>query len=355
MSENRAHAAIAEVAKEKNITIERYVVAHQSVDDAVVENGGGQIRPTSFEEYPGQDRVKENLRVYVAASSLRKQSLDHVILHGPPGLGKTTLARIIANELGVPFYQTSGPSIGKPGDLAGILAGIEPRGVLFIDEIHRLSIEVEEVLYSAMEDFFIDILVGQGQTARTMRMPINPFTLIGATTRVASLSSPLLTRFGIQERLDFYDQESLATILRRSAIIWSIDLHAEGASELAKRSRGTPRIANRLLRRARDFAEYHSIKHIDRDVVSETLIRLEIDNLGLDRMDRIILKTIRDQYQGGPVGLDTLAATIGEEKSTIEEVYEPYLLHNGLLTRSPRGRKISQRGEDHIRELCPVI
>ena len=331
----------------ENITIERYVVAQQAFDDNAIEGNNNKIRPSSFDEYPGQMRVKENLRVYVKACSQRQQALDHVILHGPPGLGKTTLARIIANELGVPFYQTSGPSIGKPGDLAGILTGIEPRGVLFIDEIHRLSIE--EVLYSAMEDFIFDFLVGQGQTARTMRMPINAFTLIGATTRVASLSSPLLTRFGIQERLDFYDQESLATILRRSATIWSIDLHAQGAEELAKRSRGTPRIANRLLRRARDFAQFYGIDQIHREVVSNTLARLEIDELGLDRMDRLILSTIRDQYQGGPVGLDTLAATIGEEKSTIEDVYEPYLLYNGLLTRTPRGRKISPKGEDHLR------
>ncbi len=306
------------------------------------------LRPHSFDDYPGQEIVKENLKIYVAAAQKRGLPLDHCLFHGPPGLGKTTLARIIASELDVPFYQASGPSIDKPGDLAGILAGFESGAVLFIDEIHRLPITVEEVLYSAMEDFCVDILVGQGASTRTVRMPIQPFTLVGATTRAASLSAPLLSRFGIQEHLDFYSDRSLAQILKRSANIWGIPLADDGASELARRSRGTPRIANRLLRRVRDFAEFEGLTEFHSDIVDKTLDRLHIDACGLDRMDRKILSVIRDRYDGGPVGIEALAATVGEERTTIEDVYEPYLTFKGFILRGPRGREISSLAVQHL-------
>ena len=318
---------------------------------AAVSVEAPSLRPALFEDYPGQETVKDNLKVYVSAALKRSTPLDHCIFHGPPGLGKTTLAKIVANELGAPFYQTSGPSIEKPGDLAGILAGIESGGVLFIDEIHRLPITVEEVLYSAMEDFCVDILVGQGPATRTVRMPINPFTLIGATTRVASISAPLMSRFGIQEHLDFYTESALAEILVRSAKIWGIELAEDGAFELARRSRGTPRIANRLLRRVRDFADFHNHRELHAEIVDITLARLDIDRRGLDRMDRRILKIIRDRYSGGPVGIETLAATVGEERNTIEDVYEPYLTHKGFILRGPRGREISELAFQHLESL----
>lgn len=315
------------------------------------ENTEQQIRPHRFVDYPGQDAVKNNLQVYVAAARMRNRPLDHTILHGPPGLGKTTLAKIVAFELEAPFYQTSGPSIDKPGDLAGILAGIEPGGVLFIDEIHRLPITVEEILYSAMEDFSVDILVGQGPSARTVRMPINPFTLIGATTRMSSLSAPLLSRFGIQEHLEFYDAESLAIILKRSASVWDLELTPAGALGLAQRSRGTPRIANRLLRRVRDFADFGGIDRLDEELVDLTLNRLHIDQAGLDKMDRRIMRIIQDRYQGGPVGIEALSATIGEERATIEDVYEPFLLHQGFVRRGSRGRELTQLGIEHLNNV----
>ncbi len=311
-----------------------------------------QIRPHRFADYPGQDAVKSNLQVYVAAARKRKRPLDHMILHGPPGLGKTTLAKIVAYELEAPFYQTSGPSIDKPGDLAGILAGLEPGGVLFIDEIHRLPITVEEILYSAMEDFAVDILVGQGPSARTVRMPINPFTLIGATTRMSSLSAPLLSRFGIQEHMEFYDDISLASILKRSAALWGVVLTAQGALELAQRSRGTPRIANRLLRRVRDFADFQGAELLDEELVDLTLTRLHIDPLGLDKMDRRILQIMHERYQGGPVGIDALAATIGEERATIEDVYEPFLLHKGFVRRGSRGRELTPMALAHLEKIA---
>jgi Holliday junction DNA helicase RuvB len=306
------------------------------------------LRPLYFRDYPGQDSVKANLEIYVSAALKRKKVLDHVLLHGPPGLGKTTLAKIIANEMGAPFYQTSGPSIDRPGDLAGVLAGIEAGGILFIDEIHRLPITVEEILYSAMEDFSIDILVGQGPTARTVKMPIQPFTLVGATTRMASLSSPLLSRFGIQEHLEFYAAEALAQILKRSAQVLGISLADEGAIELSKRSRGTPRVANRLLRRVRDFADFEGLSSIDGRIVDTTLFRLGIDSLGLDKMDRKILFIIKERYNGGPVGIEALSATIGEERNTIEDVYEPYLMHQGLIRRGPRGREVTELALNHL-------
>ncbi len=314
-----------------------------------------QLRPNNFENYPGQETAKSNLIVYVGAALKRGKPLDHILLHGPPGLGKTTLAKIIANEMKAPFYQTSGPSIDKPGDLAGVLAGIESGGILFIDEIHRLPITVEEILYSAMEDFCIDILVGQGPTARTVRMPIHPFTLVGATTRMASLSAPLLSRFGIQEHLEFYHPEALTKILTKNSESWSIPLCLEGAEELARRSRGTPRVANRLLRRVRDFADYEGVKSIDFRIVDLTLSRLGIDKIGLDRMDRKILLTLKDRYDGGPVGIEALAATIGEERTTIEDVYEPFLMHTGLIRRGPRGRELTTSGVEHVNtNLLPI-
>lgn len=318
---------------------------------SIEESTEHQIRPSRFVDYPGQDAVKNNLEVYVAAAKLRNRPLDHAIFHGPPGLGKTTLAKIVAFELEAPFYQTSGPSIDKPGDLAGILAGIEPGGVLFIDEIHRLPITVEEILYSAMEDFSVDILVGQGPSARTVRMPINPFTLIGATTRMSSLSAPLISRFGIQEHLEFYDAISLATILKRSASVWGLELTPEGATALAQRSRGTPRIANRLLRRVRDFADFGGLASLDSQLVDLTLNRLHIDVAGLDKMDRRILRIIQERYLGGPVGIEALAATIGEDRATIEDVYEPYLLHQGFVRRGSRGRELTLQGVDHLESV----
>ena len=328
--------------------VERSVSTTETSFDSKLEEKIPQLRPTNFDEYPGQHQTKENLKVYVHAAKLRGTSLDHVILHGPPGLGKTTLAQIIAKELGVPFLCTCGPAIDKPGDLAGMLASLEPGSVFFIDEIHRLSIQVEEILYSAMEDFHIDIMIGQGPTARSMRMPLNSFTLIGATTRLSLLSRPLLGRFGIQERLDYYDEESLIKIIKRSAMILGISLENEGASELAKRSRGTPRLANRLLKRTWDFAAVFGKNAITKDIADLALEKQEIDYRGLDKTDRLILKTILERYEGGPVGIETLAATIGEEKSTLEDVYEPFLVHRGFLSRGPRGRSLTDEGKKHL-------
>ena len=261
------------------------------------------------------------------------------------------MARIIANELGVSFYQASGPAIDRPGDLAGLLAGIEENGVLFIDEIHRMPIQVEEILYSAMEDYHVDIMIGQGPTARSVQMPIQPFTLIGATTRMASLSAPLISRFGIQEHLEFYSNEALSDIICLSAEKSGFSISKDGASSLAKRSRGTPRIAKRLLRRVRDFAEFENLSTITAEIVDKTLDRLNIDRNGLDQMDRRVLLTIRDRYNGGPVGIETLSATIGEDRSTIEEVYEPFLLHQGFIQRGPRGRELTEKAYKHF-ENC---
>lgn len=333
--------------KKSLVKVERYVSGEEQVHDAP-ENYEHKLRPSSFEDYPGQTFVKENLKTYVRAARARGRCLDHVILHGPPGLGKTTLAHIVARELEVPFHPTSGPAIDKPGDLAGILAGIEANSLLFIDEIHRLNIQVEEVLYSAMEDFCMDIVIGQGPTARTIRMPIQPFTLVGATTRLSSLSRPFLSRFGIQEKLDYYDEASLVFILNRSARVLNIQLSQDGAVELARRSRGTPRIANRLLRRVWDFAQVAGKEQIEQDIVDYALKRLDIDSYGLDRTDRDILRTVAEKYAGGPVGIETLAATLGEEKATIEEVYEPYLVHKGFIRRGPRGRSLTSLGSSHI-------
>jgi Holliday junction DNA helicase RuvB len=320
----------------------------ETAADAPQEYTESPLRPRSFRDYPGQERIIENLKVAVEASRRLNKPLNHILLHGPPGLGKTTLARIVANELGVPFHHSSGPILDKPGDLAGILAGIEERSILFIDEIHRLPITVEEVLYTAMEDFNMDIIVGQGPTARTVRMPLAPFTLIGATTRAALLSRPLISRFIIEERLEFYSDESLARIVGAAGKVLEMTLSPDGSLELARRARGTPRIALRLLQRVRDFAVVDDRKVIDREFVGAALTRLDIDPRGLDWMDRLILKTIVERYEGGPVGLDTLAATIGEERTTVEDVYEPFLVHQGFITRGPRGRSITPQGRAHL-------
>lgn len=333
------------------IIIDRVVSAAPSDDDIVLEVHRPELRPLNFDDYIGQTNVKENLKVYVNSAKVRGAQMDHVILHGPPGLGKTTLARILASELGVPLFETRGPAIDRPGDLAGILTGLAPGSVLFIDEIHRLSVKVEEVLYSAMDEFQLDIIVGQGPAARAMRMPIAPFTLVGATTRLALLAKPLLDRFGIPERLEFYDQDALALILKRSAKILGIDVTDTGTQEIAARSRGTPRIANRLLKRVWDFAVGYGEKQVDRDLADRVLQRQGIDALGLDRIDRLMLKIVHEQYAGGPVGIEALAATLNEDRSTLEEVYEPYLVHMGFMNRGPRGRMITAKGRSHIDPL----
>ncbi len=337
-----------QVTQTSQVTIERVIATQANDEERQTNSREVSLRPQSLADYPGQERVTDNLKIYVEAARKRGSTLDHVLLHGPPGLGKTTLAMIIANELGVSFAHTSGPSIDKPGDLAGILAGMGAGTVLFIDEIHRLPIAVEEVLYSAMEDFCIDIIVGQGTVARTVRMPIQPFTLVGATTRMALLSSPLVSRFGIQERFEYYSDQALIRILQRSANLEGMELTAEGAYELARRSRGTPRVANRLLRRVRDFADVLGETSIGVPRVDQALSRLGIDQHGLDSMDRRILATIWERYSGGPVGLETLAHTVAEDKTTIEEVYEPFLVHRGFLARGPRGRELTEAGKQHV-------
>lgn len=329
--------------------IDRLTVSQELVEDQELHLKAPSIRPSRFADYPGQDDIKKNLQVYVAASLKRTKPLDHVILHGAPGLGKTTLANIIANELGVPFVATSGPAIDKPGDIAGLLTGLEAGSLLFIDEIHRLNIKVEEVLYSAMEDFSIDIIIGQGASARSVRMDVAPFTLVGATTRLSLISRPLLGRFGIQEKLEFYDADSLTQILFRSADILGFSLSKAAAVEIAKRSRGTPRLANRLLRRVADFADVSDLQEINREVADLALLRQGIDNAGLDRVDRRILKIMYEQYDGGPVGIETLAATLNEDRDTIEDVYEPYLVYRGFIARTPRGRVLTDRASKYLK------
>ncbi len=306
------------------------------------------LRPKHLEEYIGQSKVKDNLRVFIEAARGRSEALDHVLFYGPPGLGKTTLAHIIAAELGVNIKSTSGPVIEKPGDLAAVLTNLEPGDVLFIDEIHRLSAVVEEILYPAMEDYQLDIMIGQGPSARTIKLDIPHFTLVGATTRAGLLSSPLRDRFGVLSRLDFYTQTELSTIVMRSAGILGVMIAQEGADEIARRSRGTPRIANRLLRRVRDFADIEGDGSISRALADKALQRLEVDQQGFDHMDRLLLLTIIDKFGGGPVGLDTLAAAIGEEKDTIEDVIEPFLLQQGFLNRTPRGRVATPQAYAHL-------
>jgi Holliday junction DNA helicase RuvB len=324
---------------------DRIMSTEVSGEDSDVEIS---LRPKCFEDYIGQEKVKEMLKVYIEAAKNRHESLDHVLLYGPPGLGKTTLAAIIAAEMGVNFRVTSGPAIEKQGDLAALLTNLQPGDVLFIDEIHRLQRSVEEILYPAMEDHAIDIIIGKGPAARSIRIDLAPFTLIGATTRAGQLSTPLRDRFGVISRLELYNPEQLASIVTRSAGVLGLPINAEGALEIASRSRGTPRIANRLLKRVRDFAQVKGKDTIDAEIASFALNRLEIDSLGLDNTDRRMLEAIISYYNGGPVGLDTLAATVGEEAITLEDVYEPYLIQIGFLSRTPRGRCATFRAYDHL-------
>ena len=306
------------------------------------------LRPRWISEFVGQDRIREHLEIFIAAARERNEPLDHVILSGPPGLGKTTLAGIIANEMGVSFKQTSGPALERAGDMASILTNLEPGDVLFIDEIHRLNRAVEEVLYPAMEDFQLDIVIGKGPAARSIRLDLPPYTLVGATTRSGLLTSPLRDRFGVQCRLDYYDISEIKTIILRSARILGVDVDEEGAYELARRSRGTPRIANRLLRRVRDFAPVRAEGSITYEVGCEALALFEVDEMGLDKVDKMILLTIIEKFSGGPVGVNTIAVSVGEEIDTIEEVYEPYLLQIGFMQRTPRGRVATENAYRHL-------
>jgi holliday junction DNA helicase RuvB len=299
------------------------------------------LRPQTLSQYIGQDQVKKSLEIFIEAARLRKETLDHVLLYGPPGLGKTTLAVIIANEMGVNIRTTSGPAIERPGDLAAILTALEPGDVLFIDEIHRLPRQIEEVLYPAMEDFCLDIVIGKGPSARSVRLDLPPFTLVGATTRAGSLSAPLRDRFGVLSRLEYYKEDQLKNIVLRTADLFETAIDEQSAAEIARRARGTPRIANRLLRRVRDFAQVKGNGEIDIDLARKSLELLQVDKLGLDHIDHKLLKGIIERFRGGPVGLDTIAASIGEESETIEDVYEPYLLQIGFLQRTPRGRMVT--------------
>ncbi len=319
-----------------------------SVSPNLGDEPDNSLRPRFLTDYTGQEKAKENLAVYISAAKLRGEPLDHVLLYGPPGLGKTTLAGIIANEMGVNLRVTSGPAIEKAGDLAALLTNLSENDVLFIDEIHRLNRAVEEVLYPAMEDHAIDIIIGKGPSARSIRLDLPPFTLIGATTRAGQLSSPLRDRFGVQLRLELYTTEELQSIVTRTAGLLGVEIDEGGAREIARRSRGTPRIANRILKRVRDFAQVKGTGRVDRSMADLALAALEIDELGLDRVDRRMLESIIVNFRGGPVGLDTLAATIGEESVTLEDVYEPYLLQIGFLNRTPRGRCATQKAYEHL-------
>ncbi|MBD9225451.1 MAG: Holliday junction branch migration DNA helicase RuvB [Clostridiales bacterium] len=310
--------------------------------------GETSLRPKTLKEYIGQEKAKQNLSIFIEAARRRTESLDHVLLHGPPGLGKTTLAGIIAQEMGVNIRITSGPAIEKPGDLAALLTNLSENDILFVDEIHRLNRAVEEILYPAMEDYAIDIIIGKGPSANSIRLDLPKFTLIGATTRAGSLSAPLRDRFGVTLRLELYTPEELQEIVTRSAGILDVAIEPDGAMEIARRSRGTPRIANRMLRRVRDFAQVMADGVITKDVADKALLALEVDALGLDNVDRRMLRAIIENYGGGPVGLDTLAATIGEESVTLEDVYEPYLMQLGFLTRTPRGRCVTRKAYEHL-------
>lgn len=330
---------------------ERFITSTKNLTDAEIENS---LRPTSFDEYIGQSKVKEALKIYIQAAKSRKESLDHVLLYGPPGLGKTTLSHIIANELGSQFKVTSGPAIEHAADLAAILTNLNQNDVLFIDEIHRLNKTVEEILYPAMEDFALDFIVGKGPSARNMRLKIKPFTLIGATTRAGMLTNPLRDRFGVICRLELYSTEDLKIIIERSAKILGVKIDDDACIEIAKRSRGTPRIANRLLKRVRDYAQVIGEGHVNKNIAVKTLQVMEIDDLGLDTIDRKIMMSIISKFNGGPVGLDTLAATISEDSTTIEDVYEPYLLQLGFISRTPRGRVALEPAYKHFGIPMPI-
>ena len=324
--------------------MERRVISTESfVEDEKLENS---LRPMKLEEYIGQERVKSNLKVYIEAARNRKDVLDHVLLYGPPGLGKTTLASIISNEMGTNLKVTSGPAIEKPGEMAAILNNLNEGDVLFVDEIHRLNRQVEEVLYPAMEDFAIDIVIGKGASARSIRLDLPHFTLVGATTRAGLLSAPLRDRFGVVSHLEFYTTEELERIIRRSAQVLGVEIDEEGAHELARRSRGTPRLANRMLKRVRDFAQVRYDGRITREVADYALNLMDVDKDGLDRNDRLILSTIINKFGGGPVGIETIAAAVGEDVGTLEDVYEPYLVQNGFINRTPRGRMASVHAYD---------
>lgn len=321
------------------------VTGELQADDATDELS---LRPTTLNQYIGQRKVKDNLRIFIQAAKMREEPLDHVLIYGPPGLGKTTLAAIIANEMGVQFRSTSGPAVERSGDLAAILSSLEPGDVLFIDEVHRLPRSVEEILYPAMEDFFLDIVIGNGPSARSVRIDLPPFTLVGATTRAGLLSAPLRDRFGVLSRLEYYETEDLCSIVERTAEIFQTSITKEAAKEVAGRSRGTPRIANRLLKRIRDISQVKGEKEISLKTTDIALDMLQVDDVGLDHIDHKLLKGIIEGFRGGPVGLDTIAATIGEESQTIEDVYEPYLLQIGFIQRTPRGRIVTPKAYQHF-------
>jgi holliday junction DNA helicase RuvB len=329
---------------------DRMITNELKQEDEVIELS---LRPTTLKQYIGQHKAKENLAIFIEAAKMRDEPLDHVLLYGPPGLGKTTMASIIANEMGVSFRTTSGPAIEKAGDLAAILSSLEAGDVLFIDEIHRLPRAVEEILYPAMEDFCLDIVIGTGPSARSVRLDLPPFTLVGATTRAGLLSAPLRDRFGVLSRLEFYHTEDLASIVERTAIIFDVEIEPSAALEVALRSRGTPRIANRLLKRVRDISQVKGEDYITRETTHLALNQLQVDAKGLDHIDHKLLTTIIDHFRGGPVGLDTISATIGEESQTIEDVYEPYLLQIGFIQRTPRGRIVTPLAYAHFNREVP--